>query len=139
MILAPTNSRPEANPSVSRQFVALNRASGQVTYGTDRVRAAGGAHRKNAGLEKWFQVCRGWNVPGILTVLQSPLLFGRVNRAEIINAEVLHSCIARFDEIGDGDGQHQRYQKNGKRNVQVTGNQPGQGQALANQGTAGTA
>src|SRR5919108_3347131 len=79
--------RPEP-PSLSWNGVAGDVAG---SHGADRiegVRAAGGAGRKGVVFQVRLKVGRAWKGGGRFAVFQSPLFFGGLNAAQLIDAGV---------------------------------------------------
>src|ERR1017187_7855061 len=103
----------------SWQFVAegVEAANRGFADGVDGVSATGRAFRKlsadqpDVGLE----ILLGANVAGLFAFLQRPLIFRRVELAEVVDAGVLLRSRAGLDEVGDGDGgQHSRHGDGGQ-------------------------
>jgi len=65
-----------------------NRTSRQHNNGVDRVSTAGRTYRKYAVFEIRQKLKGGRNGIGNFVIFQSPLLFGRVNLPEMVDARV---------------------------------------------------
>ena len=86
-----------------RQHMALNRTSRNLAHGVEGIIPAIGTHGENSILEIRQQLLRGRHVGGGLVFFQRPLLLGRVQLAEIVDAGIgLRGC-AGFYEVGNRD------------------------------------
>ena len=69
----------------------------------DRVLSAGGTSRKLVILEVRQKVCFRRRVSIGFLVFQCPLLFRKVDLAQVVNAGIFLRSTARLDEVRDGD------------------------------------
>src|SRR6267142_2756751 len=79
--------------------MAGNRTSRQFAHGVERVSSAGRTDWQHSVLEIWKQILRGWNCLRRFIFFQSPLLFGGINLAEIVDAGVALARL-RFRLLG---------------------------------------
>src|SRR5688572_10576086 len=74
---------------------------------------------------------------GVFSVFQGPLFLGAFDLAEVVDAGICLGGAARFNEVRDGNGEHQRNHNEGERDADVASDEAGESEAAAGEHAGG--